>query len=321
MAAVAVVCLGAISAELGIRARLFFKDPHRWDERGLFRYRPDCQVGDSPDLTTNNHGFFGPDLAVPKPADACRVLLVGSSPLVTPEIPRVVQETLNARLPGRVVQVNTTGLPRYTSYHNALLFEHYLVDLEPDCVVLYLGLNDNVYNTNPGLEGEPPTGLWNWADPSSSLVLDMLGYHAIHKRFRVRPDFEAIRSAAILENHLRRIIELAETRGIRIVLVKMAVGYPSDDPELVSVIRDAERPMRHFWGDLEPCLRALEAHNALFERLAAEFRLPLVDAQSALPPTSEVFWDLCHFTPGGNERFASFVADRVGDVLTKKEGQ
>lgn len=305
------ICVAACSVELGIRARLWFNDPHVWDDAGLFRYKPSYQVGDAPALSTNNVGFFGDDLTLPKAAGARRVFLMGDSALTNPEIPQALKSTLEERLPGRRFEVNAAGLPRYTSYHNRVLLERYLTRLEPDGIVVYLGLNDNVYNTNAKPDGEPPVGLWAWSDCSTVLALDMFWYHTVHKRFLTHPQFTVLRSPSIFETHIRTIIETAQHGNIAVLLVKPAVGFPTDDPVLEEAIRNSERPMRHFWGDLDPALRGVAAHTAVLEQLAADYRIPVVDAASVLPRTSRFFRDLCHFTSAGNVEFGRFLAEML----------
>lgn len=311
---VAFVCA---SAELAVRARLFFFDPHRWDRYGLFRYQASAQVGDSPTVTTNSDGFFGGELSKPKAPGVFRVFLLGSSPLTNPTAPQAMQEALSERFPGRRFEVNSTGIPRYTSYHNELLYEHYLSALEPDCIILYLGMNDNVYNTNPALTGPTPTGLWNWADPGRSIVLDMLWYHAVQKRFEVNPAFAEVRSGPILEQHLHAILESAQRHGVQAILVRMALGYPTGDPDLLGVINANERPMRHYWGDLTPAMRGFAANCEALEHLAREFSIPMADAGAVLPSTHAYFIDLCHLTPDGNRTLGRFFASLTGDAIAK----
>ncbi|MCL4217345.1 MAG: hypothetical protein KJ052_10135 [Candidatus Hydrogenedentes bacterium] len=309
-----VLVIALPSIEAGVRLRLLLKDPHRFEPGGLFTYPPNTQVGETVELVTNNAGFFGVHLDTPKPAGTYRVFLMGSSPLTSPKLPAAMSEDLEKLRPDVQFEVNTTGLPRYTSYHNVLLFQRHLVELEPDCIVLYLGMNDNVYNTNPGLEEEPPAGLWDWRDLSRSVVLDMLDYHIIHKRFMTQPGFQTIRSAPIFEAHLRQIIEPARAHGIDVLLVPMLASYPTEDDELLAVIRTAEGGMRHFWGDLEPGLEGLAAHHAVMEKLSVEYGLPLLKIDG-IPHASACFRDLCHFTDAGLDLLGQHFAEAVAAQL------
>ncbi len=306
-----VIAIAVVSVEGGLRARLALRDPHQWDDDGLFRYRPNTQVGLTPDLTTNNHGFFGPDLDTPSDPAACRIILLGSSSIASPDLPALVTDILKKHFPERIVEVNTAGLPRYTSHHNRLLFERYIVSLEPDVVAIYLGLNNNVYNTNPDDTEEPPLGLWNWRDARRSVAVDMLAYHGYHKRFAVTPDFEHYPGAERFAADVAAIVKHAREHGIAVVLLREALAWPTDDPILTQTIRQAEAPMRHFWGSLDAALRGAEATNTALDSLAAEYGLSVVEVAPYIPRDSLHFRDLCHFTPVGMERFSQVAADAM----------
>jgi lysophospholipase L1-like esterase len=323
-AALALVLLLAASLEAGIRARLFFHDPHVWRE-GLFRYRPDTQVGDDASLVTNNRGFFGPDLATPKPPDTWRVLLAGSSPLTNTSVPEAVAARLTREAPpGTEVEVVSTGLPRYTSWHVMRLIRNELLALEPDVLVLYLGLNDNVYNTNPGVHGEPPTGLWNWADRSRSLALSMLWYHGVHKRWHTRPAFDALPGTEVFQVHLERILDAAAEAGVRVVLAPVAVGWPTDDPALHARIEANEAPMAHFWGVTESAVRGLAANAAAMQRLTREYEAVYCELPAGrLAADGAVYEDLCHLTGEGRAALGRAFGDcivRSGCLLPKHRG-
>ena len=300
-----------VSAELCVRGRLLFQDVYIWDNDGLFRYKPFCQVGDSLALTTNNAGFFGDTLSEPKRENVFRVFILGDSTVANPEIPDAVKTQLQLDYPSRSFEVNSTGIPRYTSYHNLLLVKNYLDRWKPDCLVVYLGMNDNVYNTNPNISAEPPVGLWRWSDLTHVVVWDMLWYYGVHKRFMTTPEFDATPSVPRFEKHLREILEHAKQTETSVLLIQPATGFPTEDKLLAKAIQDAEKPMQHFWGKLPCALKGLEAHRQVLQRLATTYAIPLVDAQPVLPRSSEFFRDLCHFTSSGNRLFGRFIAQKL----------
>lgn len=137
------------------------------------------------------------------------------------------------------------------------------------------------------------------------------------KRKGVTPDFTGTRSQEVFEANLRHILQLTQTHGVRAALVKMAVGYPTDDPFLVAAIRNAEGPMQHYWGTLDAALSALSGQWAACDRLGAEFAVPVGDPSPVLPKTHEYFADLGHFTPTGHERFAAYAADLIKDCMRR----
>jgi lysophospholipase L1-like esterase len=310
----ALALFATLTVEIAVRGRILFNEHHRFDSDGLFRYRPNTKVGKDAKLVTNNHGFFGVPLTAEK-GDAYRVFILGSSAVTSPELASGVADALQKNMPDRNVEVNTAGIPRYTSYHNALLFERHILPLEPDCIVLYLGLNDNVYNTFPHLDDKPYDGFYNAKDFTRSVALDMFWYHAITKRFRVQRSFTETRSAPILEKNLRAIIESAHERGVQVAFIQMATGWPTDDEDLAAIIRANEGPMSHFWGDLDSALLGLQAHRKVIAELASEYNLAIADPIPLLPKDTTTFKDLCHLTPQGIAQLAPFIAEQKGSGL------
>lgn len=301
----------AASVEAGIRGRILFNEDHVFDGDGLFRYAPHRQVGATPATRTNNHGFFGPDIASPKPEGAYRVFVLGSSAVAAPELAAALTAALAARMPDRVIEVNTIGIPRYTSYHNALMTERYLRALEPDCYVYYEGINDNVYNTFPELEGKPYDGFydpWAW---DRSVFADMVRYHGVTKRFGVERHFTALRSPAMVRRHVERIAAIAAEDGVRLVLAPMGAAWPPDDEALAAVIAENEGPMSHFWGATRPAVRGLEANNAALAEVARDAPAAYCPAALSFPRTGTYYRDLCHLTEEGMAALAEALAECI----------
>lgn len=108
---------------------------------------------------------------------------------------------------------------------------------------------------------------------------------------------------------------MARQRDIAVVLVKMTVARPTSDESLTEVTRNAEGPMRHYWGNPDAGLRGVAAHNAVRERLGVECGLRVYAAGRTMPKTAAVFRDLCHFTPQGNDMFSRFLASAIVDEM------
>jgi lysophospholipase L1-like esterase len=310
-----------VSVELGLRARTAWNTHIVFAEDGLFRYPIQTQVGPTPIYRTNNAGFFGPDLVTPKPEGVYRVVILGSSAVAEPSLPAAITEALQRRMPDRVVEAATAGLPRYTSYQTALLFERVVAELEPDSVIVYLGLNDNVYNTFPGQGEQPYDGYYNPADFSRSLLADMIWYQAVTKRFHVQRHFENTPSTAYYEAHLTNIIETANRHDIRVILSPIVCAWPTSDPDLARTIQAQEGPMSHFWGARDAALEGVAAHRSIMETLAERYELPLCDLAPALPRNGEIFRDFCHFTPAGIETFGEALAQCIAPATPPAESE
>src|SRR5262245_50121343 len=99
-------------------------------------------------FTTNNLGFRGDSLAQPKPLGEYRVFMIGGSTVEcfylddAQTITAVPQRTLAGRVPGRAVKVYNAGKSGDKSDDHISMLAHRLVHLEPDLVIVMMGLND-----------------------------------------------------------------------------------------------------------------------------------------------------------------------------------
>src|SRR5947209_8034662 len=100
-------------------------------------------------FSTNNMGFRGDDLTVPKPKDEFRIFIVGGSTTEclyiddAKALNRVVQEQLQGHVPvGVNVKVYGAGKAGDASDDHVSMIVHRLVHLEPDMIILFAGVND-----------------------------------------------------------------------------------------------------------------------------------------------------------------------------------
>ena len=100
-------------------------------------------------FSTNNAGFRGEPLRVPKPPDEYRVFMVGGSTtecLVLDDhdaLTAVLQRELQKRFPaGRTIRVYGAGKSGDRTDDHLAMIVHRLVHLEPDMVIVFPGVND-----------------------------------------------------------------------------------------------------------------------------------------------------------------------------------
>lgn len=312
---VLLLCLGLV--EVAARVLVAARTPEGmvFDPELVYDLAP----GSAPwGMRLNSLGCIGDELVPPDTGDVT-VLLLGGSTSFSPAYVDAVRRRLLEVVPGRQVRVMSCGRPRYTSYLNAVRFDRLAGRIRPTAVVLYLGINDAVYDTFPWLEARPDVGFFDWRDSRRSLFLRLLRYYVIEKELRARPDFgpDQLRSPGILSASVERVIASARRVGTEPVLATFALAVPTRDDRLAARIAGLEPRMEHFWGQLGSTRLAVAAHNAVIQGIAGRERLSLARVDGAIPRDSEHFGDLCHLTPKGDEILGRVVADAVRDALER----
>ncbi len=311
----ATLLAGLVVLEITARVITYRSTPPglAFDDDLIFTARPHATLWN---VELNDIGAIGPDVATPKREGETRVFLLGGSTSYSPTYATAVDAAVRERNPDADLTVVTCGRPRYTSYNNLVNLRKNLLAYEPDVVVCYLGINDAIYNAFPFTGPLPDVGYFDWRAKDASLFATLVKYHFLDKRFRAGSDFgePPFRSEAMLESHLREIVALGREHGFRVVLSTFAVSQPTTDRELIARVAREEELMRHFWGGVPSTLRAVARHNAVIERLATEFDLPLANVRDAIPHTSEFFTDLCHMTPAGQALLGAEIGRALGTL-------
>jgi hypothetical protein len=284
-----------------------------FDEPVLYSYAPRTRIQG---MVLNDVGCVGDD-ALPDNAPGSRaetrVLLLGGSTSFSARYVSSVKESLQTLHPGNRFRVMSCGRPRYTSWVNRVNFERNAAVWSPDVVVYYEGINDNIYNSFPWLDGPPTVGYFDAKSLRSSVFFDLLRYHVVDKAFRSVPDFETrpLRSPAIFEENVRRIVEIARGRNASAVLATFAIALPTSDERLLSRIRSEAAIMRHFWGNVPSTLAGVRAQTQVTEALAKSLGVPLARVAEAIPHDAAHFGDICHLTDAGNEILGRAIASAV----------
>src|SRR5262249_34797705 len=100
-------------------------------------------------FTTNNMGFRGDDLIMPKPANELRIFMVGGSSTEclylddARTITRVLQDKLSREPANNLtVKVYNAGKSGDAIDDHCSMIVHRIVHLQPDVIILFAGIND-----------------------------------------------------------------------------------------------------------------------------------------------------------------------------------
>jgi len=131
-----------------------------------------------------------------------------------------------------------------------------------------------------------------------------------------------LRSVAAFESNLRAVVDLAGERGDPLLLMTFAIYVPDDySREAFGAKRldyAQHRFPLEFWGRAEDVVAAVEAHNEVVRRVAAEHpagEVALIDQARLMNGPGRDFDDPCHFTTTGSRRFVENVLQTVLPAL------
>jgi hypothetical protein len=275
------------------------------------------------------------DARRPGPGDGFRdILILGGSPLhpgwgtVEHELRRQLDEgglrdvrLFNLAAPG---QTSRDSLVKYAALDSARF----------DRVVFYHGINEARANSVPPELFRDDYGHLPWYEVVSALApyhgacwfalpytLRYMGIRlrqVIHRGRYASPEAPRpewvrhgrdLRSARCFERNLTAIVETAARRGDRMMLMTFAI-YAAQRP--VEPDRQDARITFALWGEADSVIAAVNAHNAIVHRVAAERDdVSLLDQANLMEPSPRYFNDPCHFTALGSPLFAKHLADAL----------
>ena len=109
-------------------------------------------------FSTNSLGLRGGDLRGEKAPNSFRIVCVGGSTTESPyasddsTYPALLEAELRARVPKKHIEVVNAGVSTYTSGQCLINFALNLLELSPDLVVFYQGINDLAPIMCPGFQ-------------------------------------------------------------------------------------------------------------------------------------------------------------------------
>lgn len=310
-----------------------------------YRIRNDVIPALDPVVTfsRNSLGFRGPD--PPPDFDRyLSIITVGGSTTLCLFLSD--DKTWSARLAAHLdrsidrLWINNAGLDGHSTYGHLVLLEDYVRKLAPKVVVVLAGVNDlgrsaagefDTENVKSPVRFKSARAFAKSLAPYSEVVSLAINLYRSATAFRhglvhqridfgrqrqedVPPNAERDYLAQVTapdllsryEERLRRIVAIARTDGIAVVLVTQPAlaGAGVDDETGADLARIHVAPGRtgKMWWD------ALEAYNGVTRRVGREERTLVIDLASKMPKSSRYFYDFLHFTNAGAEMVATILS-------------
>ncbi len=263
----------------------------------------------------NAFGFRGPDITLPKPPGACRILYLGDS-VEAQGYPRLVDARLRALDPTACVDTANLSLGGYSSYHGRVLADKFGVSLDPDVVVVSYGWNDHwrAYGARDATLGRARDTWWFRAvDP---IVRQSALIHTLRSALGVvtdRPDRLRVPLDEYVDN-LRHIGRAFASQGVPVVFLTAPTAHDLHVPAYLVELGYADdtatvRALHRQYGD---ALRAGVARNGWM----------LLDLETVLadrPDRHALFLeDGIHFTERGLDVLAEHVSAVLVEILAAR---
>jgi lysophospholipase L1-like esterase len=288
----------------------------------------------------NSLGYRSPERLKRKTPGVFRILCSGGSTtfdiLATEDEetwPWILETSLRDQ--GFQAEVFNAGFPGWTSLENLVSLAIRDVDLQPDVVVLFQGINDLQPASHQPFDGQYERGHARQAVRALGFELRPLAWyeHSIivertrdlvfgerdpWKRFEsISPTYGRVKmlpaeALAVFERNIRTFVAIATASGSEVLLVTQPLRIRRD-------FSDADLSYLAQWI---PGLEAmavpaqLERMNLILKKIAEEGPAALADAASGLHWSDKDFEDPMHFSHRGSARLARFIADIGRDACS-----
>jgi lysophospholipase L1-like esterase len=303
-------------------------------------------------FTTNNMGFRGDELTMPKPANEFRIFMVGGSTTEclylddSKALTRVLQNELNQPpLNSLTVKVYNAGKSGDAIDDHCSMIVQRIVQLQPDMIIVFPGINDltrsiNNYDYLHYVEPAPPDRfrflkyaatesqivrrfyyLFQRASPNVTQV-----FQEIHLRSQFKEKVRVCNSLPISDqrpridpnafaNDLRTIVGVAQAHGIKLLLMTQQTTW--NGPENANLKEWqwilCRSGVRYREDFMDEALTALNDQTRL---VARQYSIPIFDLAKTMPKSRDFFFDDVHFNERGAQEGAQGLATLTREMLS-----
>lgn len=300
--------------------------------------------------STNNVGFRGDSIIVPKPVDETRIFIIGGSTAQclyiddSKSLDRVLQDELRQQLPGKNIKVFAAAKSGDASDEHIAMLGHRIIHMQPDLVILFSGINDlrktiqryDYLHLDPVRQYSPryifleATNFqlgrrlyYLFKRPGAEEIRETLplktNYRevfAVQQRAPVSDSLPYINSTGYGEN-LRSIAGTCRANGVKLIFVPNQSTWNSREDTGINSQHWLQTCGKIRYRE-EYLSNGLDSFNYKMREVAAETDVSFFDLPAVIPKTRQYFYDDCHFNvPGAREagmKLAAFILDRK--VLT-----
>ncbi len=301
-------------------------------------------------FSTNNVGFRGDDLMLPKPKDEFRVFIVGGSTTESyynddsKVFTRVLQDQLSQKYSDKQVKVYNTGRAGDRIDAHVAMISQRLVHMQPDLIIVFTGLNDLVGN-NFNFSYDP-LHLTKYDKISSFIVFRIFTteFQIPRYMYKIAASFDPIlKTKAVFENvpNLTNVRERVELRKSQPITVKKPVAitnyYKVDLTTIVGLAKAhnfklAFMTQASTWNSkVDPSAEnwhwrtnrnginyredeldgILNQYNQTMRDVGRDNSIPVFDTYNVIPKSLKYFFDDFYFNVEGSKKVGQDLADFV----------
>jgi lysophospholipase L1-like esterase len=253
--------------------------------------------------TSNSLGFRGREIEQPKPAGRYRIIVLGGSTTyddaISDDETNVVQleAFLRAARPGMDIEVINAGVPSYTSAEDLPNLAFRCLDLAPDAVVIYQGINDFRTRGYRNYDSayfhyrkiwDGGTRLWVKGEGELGGINAFIQYGLPEPNGDQADNVRRAGTWAFRRN-LTSMAGIAQAHHVRCVFVTSIIDL--HNPYVTPVV-----------------LGGITEQNDVMKQVASEQGVLLVDLAASYPQ-GDFFADAVHNNPAGAKEKARIIAD------------
>lgn len=307
--------------------------PSVWMPGGKKHFAPRVSLIDNADImmmerfTTNNLGYRGPDVAIPKPAGRLRIVCVGGSTTVSGyddrmTYPAMLQCMLREKFSQAAdrIEVVNCGIFGLVSAEE-LEMQPEILAMEPDIILYYNGINDLTTHYRAWLASDEA-----WSTAGDKLRRWLGRSVFVHRFWNAETipgdaDFGKMIQSSSMDN-LEKLYMGYQEHGAAVV----ACSFSGPDPDALSpddrLYADTQFvPQWFFDMNLRSYTHVRRLFNAALKDLCARKNLVYLPVAEEHHAGFDQFTDLCHMTPQGIENKARIVFNHIAPLVGERLGK
>ncbi len=157
-----IILITLIITEIFLPIEFFLRYKYRNFESNSYQYTIEyfhpylqAQLVSDRELHVNSLGFRGDEIAIKKPENTYRIVIVGGSTVLNREVSyeknaaRLLEKKLRVEYPDKRIEVINAGKDGYNSEHSIIQYLFNIKDLSPDLIIMWQGINDFYLSCTP----------------------------------------------------------------------------------------------------------------------------------------------------------------------------